>query len=107
MVDASGGKKLVFNIVDAKSSINANLSSELNTSIRNTLSTQNQKRLYDAIENGTLIQAKPRGARAQAFFNVGSNDDLPNINFTKNIDFFVNDFPASAGYNIFKKTLNL
>ncbi len=106
MIDEVGGK-INFKIGDAKSSINNNLSAKTPEQLRNSMSTGNQKKLYDALQNGTLTQAKPRGARARQFFNVNSNDDLPFINLSKKVDFYVNDSPASAGYNIYKKTLEL
>jgi len=101
------GSKINFKIGDAKSSINNNLSGQTADQLRNSMSTVNQKKFYDAIQYGTVIQAKPRGARAVEFFGVENSNQLPNINFSKQVDFFVNDSPASAGYNIYKKTLNL
>ncbi|MCO5277401.1 MAG: HINT domain-containing protein [Saprospiraceae bacterium] len=94
IVDVSKGTKTSFKISDSKSSINSNLSSESASKLMNSMSTPNQIRLYDAIEKGAIILAKPRGTRAQAFFGVQSNDELFNITFTREIDFFVNDFPA-------------
>ncbi|MCO5279358.1 MAG: hypothetical protein M9911_15345 [Saprospiraceae bacterium] len=106
LIDEVGGK-INFKIGDAKSSINNNLSSQTADQLRNSMSTINQKKLYDALHNGTVIQAKPRGERAQAFFGVKSNDAIPNINLKTQVDFFVNDFPPDSGYNIYKKTLKL
>lgn len=106
IIDEVGGK-VNFKIGDAKSSINNNLSSKTAEQLRNSMSTPNQMKLYNALESGTIIQAKPRGERARIFFNVETIDDLYPINLSTNIDFYVNDSPASAGYNIYKKTLEL
>ena len=106
MIDEVGGK-INFKIGDAKSSINNNLSIQTAEQLRNNMSTVNQKKLYNALQNGTVIQAKPRGERARVFFGAQSDDLIPIINLSNKVDFYVNDFPASAGYNIYKKTLNL
>lgn len=68
-------------------------------------STTNQKTFYQALTNGEVEIIKPRGQRAEVFFQQLGEEIPPNLNIEKSIDFFVNDV-ATDGYNIFKKIFN-
>ena len=100
LVDMGNGK---YKIIDAKSSVNTDLSKVTLNELKTTRSTVNQKEFYKAIKNGAIESIEPKGKNAKQFFiNQIKLNKIPKSIETENtVEFLVNDF-ATKGYNIFK-----
>ncbi|MBA6315423.1 hypothetical protein FLV31_11640 [Cellulophaga baltica] len=91
-----------FQIIDAKSSINNNLSLVDVNDLTKTYSTKNQKAFYSALKDGKIEKITPRGQRAVDYFKGIQINQIPgNLNIQNSINFYVNDF-AVESYSIYK-----
>jgi hypothetical protein len=91
-----------FRIVDAKSSVNLDLSEVDVSTLISQRSTPNQKAFYEALRDGRVESIMPRGENARLFFDNHGGISSDGINIQNQMDFFVNDY-ATDGYNIFRK----